>query len=226
LRSHTAAVLTLGVSAAWLVGMSGLNRPSAGQTPASPAWEVSGLWSEACGCAPPCPCWSKKPPTLGHCEDIQVFRIQKGHYGGTPLDGLVVVVAWVSAPGKIMDLSAGESRLLAYYLDRSTTAAQRRAIQTIWSHSILAGIKSPQGGVKIVSLRNVDLQPARATLTIPGILRYDIHALKDKPVKIDDPVFSGFEQGLSKTLQYKDYKVDFNYTGRHAFFATFKAKSS
>jgi Protein of unknown function (DUF1326) len=155
-----------------------------------------------------------------------VFRIEKGHYGSTPLDGLVVVVAWVSAPGKIMDLSARESRLLAYYLDASTTAAQRHAIEKIWSESILAGVKSPQGGVKIVSLRDVDLPPARATLTIPRILRYDIRALKDKPVKIDGKIFSGFVQGLSNTLRYKDYDVDIHYTGRRAFFATFQAKSS
>jgi hypothetical protein len=226
LRSTTKVALTLATVAGLSLGVIGLNRRTAGQTPKDLAWEVSGLWSEACGCALPCPCWFGKKPTLDHCENIQVFRIEKGHYGQTPLNGLVVVVAWVSAPGKIMDKSAAESRLLAYYLDRSATPAQRRALKKIWDDSIMAGVKSPQGGVKIVSLKDVEIRPGRATVTIPGILSYSVYALKDRPVKIYDPVRSGFEQGLSRIMRYKDYGVEVSYSGRHAFFATFKAKSS
>jgi hypothetical protein len=218
------AVLLLASLAALLLATADTKPPRAA-APAT-AWEVSGLWTETCGCMPTCPCWFGKRPTHDHCENIQVFRIDKGHYGAVSLDHLIVVLAWVSPPGpKSMDQTAAHTKILAYYLDQSTTTAQREAIAKIWNDSIMTGIHAAQGGVKIVSFQNVDIQPDHATISIPGILTFDVHRWKDHPVKIDDPVRTGFQQGSSKDFRYADYGVRVHYSARHAFFAAFHAHS-
>jgi hypothetical protein len=198
---------------------------SPGAEPAA-AWEVAGVWSEACDCNPPCPCWWKKPPTLGHCENTQVYKIEKGHYGKVSLDGLVVAVIWVSPKGKIMDESLDQSVLVALYVDRSTTAVQRAAVEKIWHSAFMAGAKAGKGGMKAVAFSIAQFTPGHIRVAIPGILAYDVKEWKNHSVALNDPYLSGFRQGSSIQYRYADYGMKWNYPGKHAFFARFHAWSS
>jgi hypothetical protein len=213
---------------AFALGMVAGKTPRPDRPAAAPQWQISGLWTETCGCKPTCPCWFNKRPTGDHCENVQVFRIDKGHYGSVPLAHVIVVLAWVTPPGPMtMDQDAAHSRVLAYYLDQSTTRDQREAVANIWNSSIMAGIHGAQGGAKVVSFRDVDFQPGGVTLSIPGILTYRIQRWKNRPVTLADPthVRSGFQQGSSRDFRYSDYGVHVHYSGRHAFFAHFEAHS-
>jgi len=193
----------------------------------SPAWEVSGVFSEACECTPPCPCWSRgKKPTQNHCHNVQVFKIDKGHYGAVSLDGLIVVSVGVSPEGKTMEESAAQFLLAALYVDRSASEAQRNAVGKIWEQSFNLGVKASKGGLKAVRFRAADVGPDRAIVTIPGTLTYEIRKGNNQPVKIQDPYIHDLRLASSVHYWYSDYGVTWDYPGRHAAFATFHAQSS
>jgi hypothetical protein len=199
---------------------------SVDKTASSPAWEVSGTFSEACECTPPCPCWSGKKPTQNHCHNMQVFKIEKGHYGNVPLDNLVVVVVWVSPKGKIMDESAGQSVLLAVYVDRSTSAAQRQAVEKIWHQSLLLGAKGSKGGLKAVRFQTADVTLDRAIVTSPGTFTFEVRKGSNQPMNVQNPYVHDLRLGRSVHYSYSDYGMTWDYPGRHAAFATFHAQSA
>ena len=192
----------------------------------SPVWEVSGVFSEACECTPPCPCWSHgKKPTQNHCHNVQVFKIDKGHYGAVSLDDLIVVSVGASPEGKTMEESAGQFLLDALYMDRSTSEAQREAVEKIWEQSFNLGVRASKGGLKAVRFQAADVGPDRAIVTIPGILTYELRKGSNQPVKIQDPYIHGMRLASSDHYSYSDYGMTWDYPGKHAAFATFHAQS-
>ena len=200
--------------------------PPADKAATSPPWEVSGVFSEACECTPPCPCWNGKKPTQNHCHNVQVFKIDKGHYGAVSLDNLIVVSVAVSPEGKTMMESAAQSVLLALYVDRSTNAAQRQALEKIWDQSFNFGAKGSKGGLKAVKFQAADVGPDHAMVTIPGILTYEIRKGNDQPVESHDPDIRDLRLATSVHYRYSDYGMTWDYPGKHAAFARFHAQSS
>lgn len=91
-------------------------------------WELEADELVTCNCAWGCPCQFNARPTHGRCEAIAGFRIRKGHFGDTPLDGLnaVAVMAW---PGAIHE-GGGRAHMI---IDERADAAQRRALLAILS---------------------------------------------------------------------------------------------
>ena len=53
------------------------------------AWQISGQYAETCNCDYLCPCvtTAMAQATYGYCVFAAGFRIDRGHYNGTPLDG-------------------------------------------------------------------------------------------------------------------------------------------
>ncbi len=90
--------------------------------------KVEGNYFESCTCENLCPCILLKDPTLGYCEAIVGWHIEKGHCGDVNLDGINVGV-WLHAPG---NLTKGNWRL-ALYVDESASDAQFNAICSLWS---------------------------------------------------------------------------------------------
>ena len=200
--------------------------PPADNAATSSTWEVSGVFSEACECTPPCPCWREKKPTQNHCHNVQVFKIEKGHYGALSLDNLIVVAVAVSPEGKTMQESAGQSVLLALYVDRSTSAAQRAALEKIWEQSFNLGAKGSKGGLKAVRFQAADVGPDRAIVTIPGILTYEIRKGNSQPMNVQVPYIQFLRLASSVHYRYSDYGMTWDYPGKHAAFATFHAQPS
>jgi len=98
---------------------------------ATPAWQMSGQYYETCSCDFVCPCILGQmavEPTHGSCTFAMAFRIERGAFGATPLDGLGFVVLGFTpeAMGK-GNWSVG---LIA---DQHASAEQRDAITTIAS---------------------------------------------------------------------------------------------
>ncbi len=99
---------------------------------ANPTWQISGEYCETCSCDYLCPCTPGNlgaPMTRGHCDFVFGFRIERGRYDGTALDGLGFAVVG-HAPGKAMtdgNISVG------VLLDERATPQQRDALTAIAS---------------------------------------------------------------------------------------------
>lgn len=98
-------------------------------------WEFDGEYIQSCNCDYGCPCNFNALPTHGNCEALVAYRITKGHFEGTSLDGITFAFGcwWPSA----IHLGNGVGRL---YLDPSATPDQRRAIEAIFSGKHGGGI--------------------------------------------------------------------------------------
>ncbi len=51
-------------------------------------WIIEADYLQACNCDYGCPCEFSAPPTLGYCEGMGAWRINKGSFGDVKLDGL------------------------------------------------------------------------------------------------------------------------------------------
>jgi len=155
---------------------------------------------------------------------VQVFKIDKGHYGAVSLDGLIVVSVGVSPEGKTMEESAAQFLLDALYVDRFTSEAQRKAVEKIWEQSFNLGVKASKGGLKAVRFQAADVGPDRAIVTISGVLTYEIRKGNNQPVKIENPYIHDLRLASSVHYRYSDYGMSWDYPGKHAAFATFHAQ--
>ena len=98
-------------------------------------WEIEAQEVTACNCDFGCPCQFNAPPSHGDCRAAVAFRIDKGHFGAVPLDGLCAggMFAWPQA----IHLGNGECLPL---VDERATPEQRAALL-----SILSGAETEPG---------------------------------------------------------------------------------
>ena len=86
-------------------------------------WGFEAVELLTCNCDWGCPCQFNARPTHGDCRAAGAFRIGTGHFGDTPLDG--VIFAWLFAwPGAIHE-GKGEGQLI---VDENASDAQREAV--------------------------------------------------------------------------------------------------
>lgn len=89
-------------------------------------WEIKGEELANCNCNFGCPCQFGVLPSDGTCEAAVVYKIHKGHYGDTPLDGLTAAAVY-KWPGAIHE-GNGQMQLI---IDPKANDAQRAALQAI-----------------------------------------------------------------------------------------------
>lgn len=91
-------------------------------------WSLEADFLQACNCDYGCPCEFSAPPTRGFCDGTGAWKINKGHFGEVPLDGLGVGFAahWPKA------IHEGNGTL-ALFVDERANPRQREAILTICS---------------------------------------------------------------------------------------------
>ena len=94
------------------------------------AWNVKGIYAEACTCEGACPCIYLEPPTEGTCTALVGWRIEEGRDGDVDLTGLNVALA-LHSPGRMVE---GGWRVVLY-LDERADEPQRAALQRIFSGS-------------------------------------------------------------------------------------------
>ncbi len=89
-------------------------------------WSIQGEELANCNCNFGCPCQFGVLPTDGICEAAVLYRINKGHYGDTKLDGLMAacVYKW---PGPIHE-GNGHMQLI---IDPKADVDQRAALEAI-----------------------------------------------------------------------------------------------
>lgn len=117
-------------------------------------WSASGDWFDVCKCLIPCPCTFAQAPSSGDCEGVLAYHIRSGHYGATPLDGLNLL-GLGQFEGNIW---SGETKaIMAFFIDERASAAQREALQLIWSGQ--AGGFPALFATLIGEMRGIDYAP-------------------------------------------------------------------
>lgn len=139
-------------------------------------WEIEADEMVTCNCAYGCPCQFNARPTHGACEAVVGFRIKKGYFGDTKLDGLNAagVLCW---PGAIHE-GGGRAWMV---IDERANEAQRAALLTIlgggetepgatvWAvfATTLAEVADP--AFEPITLE-VDVEARRGHLSVAGLI--------------------------------------------------------
>ena len=139
-------------------------------------WAIHGKEFANCNCIYACPCQFNALPTYGNCWAVVGIQIEKGHHGGTPLDGLKVAGIF-KYPGAI-HMGNGEALPI---VDQRANAMQRDALLRIMSgqdtkpgatmfqvfFSMLSKVHDPVFAEIDFS---VDIDKRRAQLKVPGYI--------------------------------------------------------
>lgn len=139
-------------------------------------WLIEGVSFGNCNCDYGCPCQFESLPTGGYCRGFEVFEIERGHFGETPLDGLrcALIYSW---PGPIFE-GKGQMQVV---IDERATTQQRAALETVlhggeteeaanhwWVFSTMSDTHHPTVYAPIEL--SVDIGARKASASIPGIL--------------------------------------------------------
>jgi len=193
-------------------------------------WELQGVEFANCNCHTGCPCQFNALPDKGHCRAHTFVHIEKGHYGGVPLDGLRwgIMAFW---PGPI---HFGGGTLLTIVDDRAD-AAQRGALEAI-SHgrdtdpgTLVSQVFSTTVSTFLPTLYkpiqlSVDPSAATALLRVPGLIDSSagpiLNPVTGAPHRVTVTLPTGFEfasaelaRGKSKTSG--PVQLDFEDTHAH-----------
>ncbi len=146
-------------------------------------WRLSGEEVGSCNCAWGCPCQFNALPTSGRCEALILFQITRGHYGGTPLDGLKLAMI-VSFPGPIHE-GNGTRQII---IEDKSTPEQRKALLEITSGKSGGAYFEIFSAVCPTTLESVvvapitlevDREERTAKVRIPGIAEADVEPIKN-----------------------------------------------
>src|SRR5260370_42511757 len=91
-------------------------------------WVIEADYLQACNCDYGCPCEFSAPPTLGYCEGLGAWRINRGKYGDVRLDGLDLGFAarWPKA------VQEGNGTVCLFFEEKAS-AEERAAVRQIAS---------------------------------------------------------------------------------------------
>lgn len=103
--------------------------------PTPTKWNFAADYITQCNCDWGCPCNFNARPNQGNCHGAGAWRITRGTFDGTKLDGVVFAAAYFF-PG-LIEQGGGTARL---YVDARATAGQRKAIEAIHSGKHGGGI--------------------------------------------------------------------------------------
>jgi hypothetical protein len=139
-------------------------------------WLIEAVSFGNCNCDYCCPCQFELRPSKGDCRGFEAGRIERGHFGDVPLDGLcfAVLYAW---PGPIYE---GNGAMQAI-IDERADERQRQALATVlrggeteaakthwWVFHAMSSTVHPPLFKPI--LFEVDIEARMARVSIAGIL--------------------------------------------------------
>jgi hypothetical protein len=195
------------------------------------AWDVKGLYMEACNCEAMCPCVVVNAPTAGLCMGLAGYHIQSGRKSDVALDGLNVARMNFS-PGH---MAKGNWRG-AFYIDERASPEQREALSAIFSFQP-AGAFAPQAdlvaeilGVKFVPIM-FEAQGRQWKMAIAGIGDADITAIEGldgKEIRIENLRRRPFPTVAAKSTHtaYKDFDLQWEISSKNGFYSPFAFKSA
>ena len=143
------------------------------------AWNVKGLYMEACNCEAMCPCVVGNAPTASLCTVLMGYHVESGRKGDVTLDGLNVV-RMIFSPSH---MARGNWRG-AFYIDERANPAQREALSAIFSFkpggafAAQAGLVAEVLAIKFAPITLFEAQGRQWKMAIAGIGDADITAIE------------------------------------------------
>ena len=177
-------------------------------------WYMEGSWVKNCNCDPGCPCDFNQAPTHANCEGMVAMRIDKGHYGEVPLDGL----SWAGTawwPGR-MDEGNGH---LQPYVNERADESQREALLTIMSG---------QAGDLFFEIVAAVCPTVHEPIFAPIVVEVDTESLTGR-VKVGEDLLYTESAGIPSFNSDEPYRVrvsvpgGFEYTGEGEYAETARA---
>ena len=201
-------------------------------------WQISGEYFEACNCDFVCPCPTSgmaARPTQGHCDAGLVFRVERGRYGGTALDGLSFAVL-LHTPGPMVE----GNWTVGLILDERASAEQREALTTIASGQgggPMAAVGPLVGRFAGAEAKPITIEKSglHRSVSIPGVLDIAIDAVtgakQSEPIYFDNvghPAASRLALAKASRSHMHAFGIDWDDTsGRNnGHFAPFAWSSS
>lgn len=193
-------------------------------------WKMKGMYAKSCNCAYGCPCDFWDRPTKGFCTGMLGMRIQDGHFGKTPLNGLSFVCVY-HFPGALHEGNGS----LQPFVDERASADQRNALLTILSgkaggpwfevvSSLLTTIHQP---LFVPIHFDMDLKKLTAKVHIPGHLETVVEPIKNIATggthRIQVVMPDGMEYKIAETamatVNRSQGKIPYDFTNGHTSMA-------
>jgi len=149
-------------------------------------WSIEGPHVVNCNCAYGCPCQYAALPTDGTCKAAVAWRIERGHFGDTRLDGLVAVNLY-SWPGPIHKGNGSMQSII----DERSDGAQRAAVA-----AIMQGEGADPGSTMLQIYRamcsvyheplfkpielELDMEKRTARVRVPGVIETTVEPLRNQ----------------------------------------------
>jgi len=196
-------------------------------------WRFEGVELVTCNCDFSCPCQFNALPTHGDCRAAGAYRIDKGHFGDTSLDGVVFAGLW-AWPGAIHE-GNGQGWLI---VDESASDDQRRAIEALFN-----GEETEPGATIFNVFTNVidtyhppqyrpiefeaDVEGRTGRFAIPGVIESHSEPIKNPvtgdPHRVRVTLPHGFEyheaEYASGRATTQESPIALDYANTHAHFA-------
>lgn len=200
----------------------------------SDSFHIEGTAADACQCIVFCPCEFKSVPSEGMCDDTALIHIDKGNFGGIPLDGIDIVVTSESPNGKRMIDSVGNLTFGRIYVGKQFSDAQAAVAAEVARRMLGTFVKdknriSPDEKTTKVEL-HATMAAEQATAKIPGVLDLAMETLKGGdekgPILIKNspwaaPGIGDARVGHSTVYDYTTEGRAWHYAGRSASFRSF-----
>ena len=191
---------------------------------------------ETCNCDFGCPCNFSGFPSNGFCRAMDLFRINKGHYGGVPLDGLSVV--YVGSWPKAIHEGSGT---LQIFVSKHADEKQRDAIAKIFygrakgygPFAIIATTLKYVLDPQFVEVRS-KIDGKNSSFSVPGVLDVQIESFKNPVTGDEQETQINLPKGFiwqtatackTKVMRIVSPNLSFDESGQNAFFCqslTFK----
>jgi hypothetical protein len=192
-------------------------------------WKLTGTYCEACNCEVACSCVFLNAPTGGECTVLVGWHIDKGNYGNVDLGNLNIALA-VHSPGHMAEVKWRA----ALYFDQNASEKQKDALTQIFTGQagghpgMLVSHVGDVLGIKHVPIEYTAKGKLR-TLKISDVGVAEIEAIEGQgggDATIEGHPFCiapGYKAVVakSKKLNYKDYGLHWEISGKNGYFSPF-----
>ncbi len=193
-------------------------------------WAMKGTLLGACSCDWGCPCSFDAAPTQGFCEGGYLWHVEKGNFGGVPLDGLSF--AWLGHSPAALHKGNVTWMVAA---DEKADAAQRKALGTLFEGksggpwTIFMAVAGKFLGTRFVPFE-LALDGLKSKARAVGIAEYELGPILNpvtgdaEELYLDKP--TGFTSkrvtlGTGKVYRVTTPELNYDHSGKYGEFSHF-----
>ena len=190
---------------------------------------------ETCNWDYGCPCNFSGFPTDGFCQTLILYHIRSGSYGNTKLDGLdfISALSWPKA------IHEGNGTFLSLITNKANEEQRQALIQIVSGQAkgdspfeVVAGTFSRVLEPQFVDI-NAKIDGKRSSFSVPGVVNVEVESFlnpvtgEEQDTRIQLPngfVWKLAEAAKSKTMHITTPNLNFDHTGKNAFYSLVEYK--